>query len=148
MLGALALIVMLTADGLLRPAALPWVLAGLGLRAWSFHWLGPAGRTRRPGPPPARSVGGPYSVLGHPVYVANLLLAAGLVVAVVRSGAVAALFLGAVTALYAALAAREEPLLRGLPERREPALSARGVARSERSTWITTALVLLIAWLQ
>ncbi len=124
--------------------ALPWILTGLLLRAWSFAHLGGQGRTRDPSPPEARVVTGPYAVFEHPVYVANLLVAAGLTIAIHPSGLVAAGALVAVTALYTALAARESGQVEGLPVRRSAPLWDR-VPRWERSTWLTIVGLVAIA---
>jgi len=128
------------------PVAVPWLLAGLGLRAVAFRHLGGQGRTRDPSPPSGHVVTGPYSRLEHPVYVANLLIAAGLVFAMAPPDRVAAAGLIIVTGLYVALAARESEQLRSLPiERRAPRTWPQ-VARSERSTWLTVGVVLLLAF--
>jgi protein-S-isoprenylcysteine O-methyltransferase Ste14 len=108
-------------------------------RIAAFRWLGGVGRTRDPGPPAARVVGGPYR-LRHPVYLANGVVAAGLVLAAGLSppGALASLVL--VAAVYGLLAVREERLLAGLPRvPGEPAPWGRAL-RWERSSLLTTAV--------
>lgn len=117
----------------------PWIVAGLALRAWSFAYLGGQGRTRDPSAPSGRVVSGPYARIEHPVYVANLLVATGLTVAIAPPGTVAAIALGGVGGLYAVLAARESDQVRGLDPDRRPRRTLRQVARSERSTWVTVA---------
>lgn len=126
--------------------AAPWLAAGLALRGWAFRWLGPQGRTRDPARPSALVTGGPYALLRHPVYVGNVLVAAGLVVALRPAGVAAALLLGLVTGVYAALAKREHRLLQGLAGAPiGPRLDLRAVLRSERSTYLSTALMLALA---
>ena len=92
-------------------------------------------------------VGGPYRRLVHPVYLGNLLVAFGLLIAARPPGALAAALAGALVLFYAALARREQGQLSGLPQRRIPAAGPLQVARSERSTWIVVCLFLLLATL-
>lgn len=125
--------------------SLPWVLAGLALRAWAFVHLGGQGRTRELRPPATRAVGGPYRLLRHPVYLANLLVAFGLVVACRPPDGLAWLLTLAVAAFYGLLATREDVQVLRLPRRRTPATGLAGVARSERSTWVVVGLFLLLS---
>lgn len=127
--------------------AAPWILAGLGLRAWAFGHLGGQGRTRDPSPPGGRVYTGPYARLEHPVYVANLLVAAGLVLAIAPPGPLAAIALIGVSGLYLVLSGRESAQIRRLPVELRPRKTVAEVARSERSTWVTVALLLLLAGL-
>lgn len=53
------------------------LLAGLALRLWARTYIGPHSRGRSLAAP-YRVVGGPYRWLAHPLYVANLLVLAGL----------------------------------------------------------------------
>ncbi len=123
----------------------PWLAAGLGLRAWAFAHLGSGGRTRDPAPPRTRVTSGPYRYLQHPAYVGNLLIAFGLLVVARPPGPTAAGFALVVVVLYAILAARESRQIIGIPTRRAAALGTRGVLRSERSTWLSVGLFLLVA---
>jgi hypothetical protein len=132
-------------DGQSVVAALPWLGGGLGLRFWAFIWLGGAGRTRSLEPPASRVIGGPFRLLAHPVYLANLAVAAGLLIACAPPGWLTALLLASVAAFYGALAEREGGQLRGLPARSAALVSVRQVARSERSTWLVVALFLILA---
>jgi protein-S-isoprenylcysteine O-methyltransferase Ste14 len=127
------------------PAALPWLAAGLALRAWSFSWLGGQGRTRDPGPPAVRVIGGPYALFEHPVYLANVAVALGLLIAAAPPGWLAAALALGLVAFYGALAAREGAQLAGLPTRGQPVAGLARVARTERSTWAVVALFCLLA---
>lgn len=120
----------------------PVLLAGLALRGWAFHHLGPAGRTRHPEPPSGRVVTGPYALVPHPVYLANYALALGLVLVADPPPVGLAVFLGAVAVLYGVLARRESAQTASLPVRPSAALGLRGVMRSERSTWLSVAALL------
>ena len=64
-------------------ALLPGILmtiVGAAVRLWAVTWIGPESRTTDDSPPPRRVVGGPYAMLRHPLYLANGLLSAGLLV--------------------------------------------------------------------
>ena len=122
---------------------MPWILGGLALRAWSFAYLGPRGRTRSPTPPELRVTAGPYRFLEHPIYVANLAVAFGLVLAAAPSPTLVALLSIGVVAFYGVLAERESEHLAGLPSG-EPVRRLRWgqVLRSERSTLLCVGLFL------
>ena len=115
-------------------AALP----ALWLRAWAFAHLGGRGRTRDPAPPAGRVRGGPYGWATHPVYVANVGLAAAMLVAGRPAVAFSAPLLALVAGFYAVLGARESAQLVSLPTVDRPP-DWRSVPRWERSTWATTA---------
>ncbi len=113
------------------------------LRAWAFAHLGGAGRTRSPEAPPERVRSGPYRLLDHPVYVANVLLAGAMLQAARPPGSVAALLAVALVAFYGVLARREGAQWAGRPSAARAAAWAR-VPRWERSTWATTGLWFLV----
>jgi protein-S-isoprenylcysteine O-methyltransferase Ste14 len=121
------------------------MVGSLGLRAWAFAHLGGQGRTRDPRAPEGRVASGPYAHLDHPVYLANLLAAAGLILAVAPPPAFAGVALVLTVALYAVLAARESAQVRGLPVVLRPRRTVAQVARSERSTWLTVGVLLVLA---
>ncbi len=138
-LGGLALLALLLAQP--SPASFGMgtcmLLCAVSLRSWAFLYLGPSGRTRDPTCPSSRVVGGPYRWFAHPVYASNMLIAVALLVASSPGVGVAMALIGPVAALYLLLSAREsEQLLRVAVQRRERLLSARELARSERSTWL------------
>jgi len=90
-------------------------------------------------------VGGPYRWSSHPVYVANVCVALGIVLAAspgpVLSVCVALIVLG----FYRLLALREEGQLVGLPARASRSIhSVAALARCERSSWMTLSLVVLV----
>lgn len=127
-------------------SSLVLLLFGLGLRCWATSHIGGAGRTRLPGPPTNRVVSGPYRLLRHPLYVANLGIALGLILALRPPGPIVVLLVLSVSGFYALLAEREDAQLIRIPAR--PAsvpLGWRAVARHERSTWIGLAAILLLA---
>ena len=125
--------------------ALPWIFTGLSLRFWAFAHLGGQGRTRDASAPRRRVVSGPYAALNHPVYLGNLLLAGGIVIAARPPGWLAILSLTGVAGFYALLARREGVQVAGLAMRAGRVAGTRQVARIERSTWLTVAAVLLLA---
>jgi len=144
LLGLLGLVVALGArpDRTSLTAALPLLLGGLALRGWAFRHLGSTGRTRDPAPPTSRVTSGPYAWFPHPVYLANALLAVGLLVSArlpLPLGAAAAVVLAA---LYLALAVRESAQIAAAPIRVSAGLTVRELARSERSTWLSVAVLL------
>jgi protein-S-isoprenylcysteine O-methyltransferase Ste14 len=67
-----------TADAPLRPAWLLLVLAGIILRAWAGAHLGTHGNAAR-AQAPALATGGPYRFSRNPLYLSNILVAAGLI---------------------------------------------------------------------
>jgi len=124
-------------------SSLPLLLGGLLARAWATAHLGGAGRTTDPGPPGDRVVSGPYSRVRHPLYLANLAMALGLVLALRPPGPITVLLVLVVTGFYAALAEREDAQLSRLPARPvAPPLPWAAVARHERSTWLGVAAML------
>lgn len=143
-LGALGLVLALSAraDPTSVASGLPVLLVGLGLRAWAFAHLGPAGRTRDPAPPSSRATTGPYRWLAHPVYAGNLLVAAGLLVVASAPAPVSSLAAVAVLVCYAVLAARESVQLAHVPSRGGAVLIGARLVRSERSTWLSVGLLL------
>ncbi len=128
--------------------ALPWILSGLALRAWSFAYLGPGGRTRSAAPPVQRVAAGPYRLLEHPVYVANIAVAFGLVLAAAPPALLVLLLSVGVVGFYAILAVRESTQLVGLPLA-EPVqrLGWLQLLRSERSTLACVGLFLGLSFL-
>jgi len=143
-LGAVGLLLALSArtEPWILAAGLPLLLLGLGVRAWAFAHLGPAGRTRDPAPPESRATSGPYRWLRHPVYVGNLAVAAGLLVVAWAPAGVSAGAAAAVLACYAVLAMRESVQLAPVPARSGVVLAGGKLVRSERSTWLSVGLLL------
>jgi len=146
LLGSLALLVLISS----RPTAtsitlaLPFLILGLFFRGWAFAHLGSRGRTRDPSPPPDRVVRGPYKWLNHPVYAANVLVALGILLAAAPGYALGLVAGGFVLGLYGMLALREQRQMKDVPIRRSGALlSVLALARCERSSWLTVALLLV-----
>ncbi len=146
LLGAVGAVVALGAQADERSllAGLPVLGLGLGLRAWAFAHLGPAGRTRDPAPPRSRATSGPYRWLSHPVYVGNLFVAAGLIVSASAPWGLSVAAAAVVLIVYAALATRESQQLHDVPERAGVVLWGRALLRSERSTWLSVGLLLAV----
>lgn len=124
--------------------ALPWLLAGLVIRAWAFRTLGPRGRTRDPAPPSGRVDAGPYRWLRHPVYVGNVCIAAGIVTSAALPAVFAMTVILFVVMFYALLAGRETAQVRDLPVREPAGLGAAALLRSERSTLLSVGALLLL----
>ena len=93
----------------------------------------------------SRATGGPYRLLHHPVYFANLIIACGLMLAARPPEGMAWLLLVSVVVFYGLLADREERQLFRLPRRPVAAATAAQVVRSERSTWVVVVLFLLLS---
>ncbi|MCO4773847.1 MAG: hypothetical protein KDA24_27695 [Deltaproteobacteria bacterium] len=133
----------LTVAGAARPVLTtllwgsPLLVGGLALRLWAFAHLGPAGRTRDPSPPGGRVTTGPFAWLPHPVYLANVLLAAGLAVCAGLQAGAAAAVVAIVVTFYGVLAARESRQVRPLAPKASAAMSVKELLRSERSTWLS-----------
>lgn len=144
--GAIGLIVVALAQPTQASLALgvPVLLAGLLLRLWAFAHLGPAGRTRDPAAPATRTVSGPYRWVAHPVYLANGLVAGGVLAAASPPSPIMVGSAGLVAAGYAALALRESRQLAGVPARSGLVLTGRRLLRSERSTWLSVGLLLSV----
>jgi len=138
-MGGVALLTLLLADPSLDSLLLgiAVLLGGLSLRSWAFLYLGSSGRTRDPARPKERVVGGPYRWLAHPVYVSNMVIALALVVASAPGLLAAVGLLGSVALLYLVLSVRESRQLQSVQQLSDGRLlSARELARSERSTWL------------
>ena len=137
-LGAVALAFVVAADpsGASLWAGAAVSLVGLLLRLWAISWIGPAARTRDTRAPSVRVTGGPYR-LRHPLYVANVLVAAGFAWACRPSLTQLTVGVAAVTAFYLVLAGREEKALAvgRVPDGVRPRLTLRKTLRTERSTW-------------
>lgn len=88
----------------------PLLVAGLALRLWARAHIGPHSRGRNLSAP-ERCVGGPYRWVGHPLYLANLLVVGSLGLALSGPSPATALFLAGPVALYAALARAESTRL-------------------------------------
>ena len=137
-------------------ACLPWVLpsrgwtpsvlflfAGLALRAWARRHIGAHSRGRILACP-ERVEGGPYRWTPHPLYLANLLVLAGLASCAVgpRIPRVALALCGPIL-LYATLARAESRFLRACdpPARTSPVDSISGKWRSEWASFLPPILL-------
>jgi len=117
------------------------MLLGCSLRCWAFSHLGAAGRTRDPGPPVSRVVTGPYAHVAHPVYLSNLLIAVGMLLAASPPWVLAAGLFALLASLYFVLALRESRQLAQVTGTRDgKQMSWWALARSERSTWLQLAV--------
>jgi len=127
-------------------SGLPLLLVGLFQRAWATAHIGGEGRTRSPEAPLSLVSTGPYALMDHPLYVANLALAFGLVLALRPPAPIGFLLVGFLVVFYAVLARREDDLLANReqsPRKTPPSWLA--VPRHERSTWLGTAALLVLA---
>lgn len=120
------------------------LVAGLGLRAWARRHIGPHSRWRKLACP-ERSVAGPYRYVRHPLYLANMMVASSLSLALAGPGWVVLAILAGPSCLYIVLARAETSLVRSLspPERIVAHDSRTGGWRSE---WASFAPPLL-AWM-
>jgi len=109
------------------PSALP-LLAGFALRLWARAHIGPHSR-RRILSSPERCAGGPYSLLAHPLYAANLLAILGLGLALAGPRPIALSVLVGPAALYAALGLAESRRLRAF----DPPVRTAPLPRAERN---------------
>ena len=128
------------------PSFLP-LAAGLALRAWARRHIGPHSRGRKL-ECPERSTGGPYRWFPHPLYLANLLVLAGLACCAVGPAPVrCAAILSGPAVLYALLAHAESRLLRS----RDPAArsvpfdAATGRWRSEWASFLPPLALWILA---
>jgi len=131
-----------------RPSAL-LLLAGLALRAWARRHIGAHSRGRIL-TCPERVVGGPYRWISHPLYLANLLVLAGLAACVAgpRPGRLALALSGPIL-LYMLLARAESQLLHGRnpPVRTSPVDAVSGKWRSEWASFLPPLLLWIwAAW--
>lgn len=127
------------------PSAL-FLLAGLALRAWARRHIGAHSRGRTLACP-ERVAGGPYRWISHPLYLANLLVLAGLASCVLGPTTVrVALVLAGPALLYALLARAESRLLRRQdpPARTAPLDAVSGRWRSEWASFLPP--ILLWTW--
>jgi protein-S-isoprenylcysteine O-methyltransferase Ste14 len=92
-------------------ASLVLLIAGGALRLWARAHIGPHSRGRNLSAP-VRCAGGPYALLPHPLYVANLLVIAALALQVAGPSVAAGAALAGPALLYAALARAESRHLR------------------------------------
>lgn len=118
------------------PSLVP-LLAGVALRLWARAHIGPHSRGRILASP-ERCAGGPYRILAHPLYAANLLSILALALSLVGPSLSALLVLAGPAALYAVLARAETRRLRAL----DPPVRTTALPRSERrlrSEWASIA---------
>jgi protein-S-isoprenylcysteine O-methyltransferase Ste14 len=101
-------------DAPLRPAWLLLVAGGIILRAWAGAHLGTHGNAAR-AQAPVLATDGPYRLSRNPLYVSNILVAAG---AILYANAfapwVSALFVLAIALHHAVLVRHEESVLAGI----------------------------------
>ena len=131
-----------------RPSAVA-LLGGLALRAWARRHIGAHSRGRILACP-ERVEGGPYRWTPHPLYLANLLVLAGLASCAIgpRASRLAMALSGPIL-LYALLAREETRLLRlrNPPARTSPVDAISGKWRSEWASFLPPlALWLWAAW--
>jgi len=88
------------------PASVVLLAAGAALRLWARAHIGPHSRGRNLSAP-VRCAGGPYALLRHPLYAANLLAIAALAFQTAGPSVGAALALVGPVALYAVLGRAE-----------------------------------------
>lgn len=126
------------------PPSIVLLVGGLALRAWARRHIGPHSRGRVLDCP-ERSVAGPYRHLRHPLYAANLLVAASLALAIGGPTPKAFLLLLGPLLLYAILARAETAFVAksGTAQRRTPHDRSTGGWRSE---WASFAPP-LVAWI-
>jgi hypothetical protein len=116
------------------------LVAGLALRAWARRHIGPHSRGRLLACP-ERSVAGPYRFFGHPLYLANLLVAAALSFSLAGPSPQAFLCLTGPVLLYAILARAETTFVErsGTPARTVPLDRSTGGWRSEWASFAPPA---------
>ncbi len=120
-----------------------FIIAGLGMRIWAAGYLGGDARTRVLS---ARRVvrSGPYRFFSHPLYLGNLLLVAGMLVALQPGILLSVLVLVGFLIEYGLIARAEKAFLAeaGLPVE-QPGFKWRLVL-SEWSTWLVTGIAYLL----
>lgn len=120
--------------------------AGLALRLWAIRHIGGAARTRDTRAPRSRVVSGPYGVVAHPLYLANILLVVALVLTLDATPRLRTSLVLIGLGFYATLAWREQRVVRQLPTRPGAGLGLGRALRVERGTWWAAALVLGLQW--
>ena len=113
------------------------LIAGLALRAWARRHIGPHSRGRTFACP-ERSIAGPYRFMGHPLYLANLLVAASLAISLSGPTPLAFLLLTGPILLYALLARAEAAFVAqsGTLDRTSPHDRSTGRWRSEWASFV------------
>ena len=119
------------------------LIAGLSLRAWSRRHIGPHSRGREMACPEISS-SGPYRFFPHPLYLANLLVASSLALALAGPTWTALLAMSLPVCLYATLAIAESRHLakHPAPRRSAPHDATSGGWRSEWASFVPP----LAAW--
>jgi hypothetical protein len=122
---------------------------GLALRFWTVAHIGAESRTRSNVVPNRRVVSGPYSVLRHPLYMANGVLSEGLAVASGAGGWWLPVLFPVLWLLQYYPIMRWEQWLLDIenPPREFVQPDWRESIRSERRTWQAVAVFLLLALL-
>lgn len=129
------------------PSLVP-LLAGLALRIWARHHIGPHSRGRILSTA-ERCTSGPYHFVAHPLYLANLLVVCGIATLLAGPTPTSIALVSGPAALYAWLAHREGAALRNAtPRERSRALPAseRRLASEWASTAPPLALWALLLW--
>ncbi len=126
------------------PSSLFLLVGGITLRLWARAHIGPHSRGRNLSAP-MRCTGGPYAFLAHPLYVANLLVVAGLALQIAGLSLATVAALAGPTLLYALLGRAESRHLRETspPDRFHPLPWAQ---RRMASEW-ASLLPPLVLWL-
>ena len=123
---------------------LPFLSAGLVLRAWAVSHIGPGSRTNKTEAPLFLTRSGPYGWLLHPLYCANYSVSLGFLLWLRPPNVVALGLATGILVFYWLLSERETAINAGIPVGRQPKLTGLQLIRCERSTWLSwTALVLV-----
>lgn len=123
-------------------AGLVPLIAGLVVRFWAMGYIGRAARSATIGGD-ARVVNGPYRWLRHPLYVGNLFIVVGALLACRVPVLLAAVVLVGFLAEYGLIVRAEERRLQGVPAAR-PGFSLRR-AMADWWAWVGCGFVLAAA---
>lgn len=145
-IGGLALLLVLALG---RPTVttclrgVPLLLAGLAVRFWAMGFIGIAARAAEV-KVQRRVTCGPYRLLRHPIYVGNLLLVLGILVALSPALVVAIAVVVMFLLEYGLIVVSEEKVLAtAVPA---PARFRLANALHEWRTWLATGIAFGLAW--
>jgi len=128
--------------------SLAFLLAGFSLRLWARAHIGPHSRGRNLSSP-ERCTGGPYRWIDHPLYVANLLVIAGVALEIAGPEPAALVILSGPVVLYALLGRAESRRMDASnpPERSTPLPWSERRMASEWASLVPSLLLWgLLAW--